>query len=620
MKRTNFTAFLSIASARLVIIAVSALMTPLLVRFLTREQYGTWAFLMAIFGMLMILVSSGINSGVRKYLAEEREDPHWEEHVFGVYFRLALLLAVVPAVGFAVAAYTGVLFGDGPLALDQEYAPFFYLLAVLTLAAQFREYVRRALMGLKLEHLSEPLRVLHKAAFGVLAVGLAFLGYGVWGVITGEIIASLLVFVVASATISRRISPLAIFSRPPAGFPRRELFNFNHLTVVYFFLLTSLYHVDVVMLNLFQGQAVTGTYKGALAIVQFIWVVPKSVQSVMIQSTSNLWAQGNVERINELASKITRYTLLFTGILTIGLAALAQDFVPLYLSQKHAAAVLPVLLLLPGTLGFAIARPIFAISHAKGALKVVIAATGAAAGLNLVLNAALIPAFGMAGAAVATTIGYGSLPLFHVLGAHRIGYEPFRDLRATRVAATGLIAAGPIFALSLVIDTTVLALLLVPPVGFAIYATAALLTGAITVVEILEVLAAMPDPIGGWAEERYQNLTAADPIRPFTDSRVRRLLTRGLLVIGVVLLAVGLALSIGTAGLPVPGTNDTSTNSTTTVPTPSVVGVVHPFETDVAGWSLPGGSEPTSPRAGSPTQQLTTRYGPGPLDTIARYE
>lgn len=495
MERNTVTAFFSIAGAQLAIVVVSIAITPALVRILTQEQYGTWAFLMAMFGLVMILASSGINSGVRKYLAEERDDPRWRDYVFGFYFRLAVVLAGIPAVIFVVVAYTGVLFGEGSWALSPEFRPFFYLLAVLTIAAQFREYVRRALMGLKLEHLSEPLRVLYKVAFGIGAIGLAVLGYGVWGVIAGEIIASLLVFIIAFAFISREISPFSMFTSPPDDFPKRELVNFNHLSVVYFFLLTSLYHVDVLMLTQLSSQSVTGVYKGALAIVQVLWLVPRSVQSVMIQSTSNLWAEGDVEEVQSLASKATRYTVLFTTLLAVGLAALATDFVPLYLGQDYADAVLPVLLLLPGTLGFAVARPIFAISHAKGALKVIIGATGAAAVLNLVLNAVLIPEYGMAGAAVATSIGYGSLPLFHYWGAREIGYDPFADLRAPRIVATVVAAGVPIFALATLIDRTLLALAVVPPVGFLLYVGGAFLTGAVDRSEVMTILSSLPGPV-----------------------------------------------------------------------------------------------------------------------------
>lgn len=596
MKRNPVTAFLSIAGGRIGVIAVSILVTPLLVRHLTQGQYGAYGVVMAVFGLLMILVSSGINSGVRKYLAEDRDREDWASSVFGFYFRVAFVLAVIPAVLFAVAAHTGFI-SDLELGFGPSFRPYFYLLAVLTLAAQFREYVRRALMGLELEHVSEPIKVLHKLTFGVFAVGLAVLGYGVEGVLAGEIIASTVAFLVAFYFVSRELSLAQLFKPLPTEFPRRELFSFNYLTVVYIFLLTSMYHVDILMVNDMLNSQTAGVYKGALVIVQFLWLVPRSVQSVLIQETSSLWNEGRVEKITEMSSKATRYTLLFTLLLTIGLGALARDFVPLYLSEDYADAALPVLLLLPGTLGFAIARPIFSISHAKGELKVVIAATGAAAVINLVLNALLIPIYGMVGAAIATSIGYGSLPFFHYWGARHVGYDPFADARFPRIALTGLLTAIPVVLLAIVIDGTWLALLVVPPVGFLLYAVFALVTGAIDLDEVLSVLIAIP-VVGPHARQLRSRLErTADPLMPFETGRTRSVVNRLLLVGGLLLLVAGGAVAFGFED----PTVDISSNLTSTAtPTATPLPPAEPTQTATpTPDSKPGGASATpTPTAG----------------------
>jgi O-antigen/teichoic acid export membrane protein len=622
MKRNLVTAFLSIAGGRIAVILVSALSTPLLTYYLSTSEYGAYGVVMALFGLLMILVSSGINSGVRKYLAEDRDRQAWASQVFGFYFRVALALAVIPAALFAVAAYTGLvaridMFGP-------SYVPYFYLLAVLTLAAQFREYVRRALMGLELEHVSEPIKVLHRVLFGVLGVGLAALGFGVVGVLAGEVIASLAAFLVAFYFINKEVRLSQALQPIPDTFPKRELFNFNYLTVVYIFLLTSMYHVDVLMVNdIINGQT-AGVYKAALVIVQFLWLVPRSVQSVLIQSTSGLWADDNIERVNEIASKATRYTLLFTLLLAIGLGALANDFVPFYLPQGkgYEKAVLPIILLLPGTLGFAVARPIFAISHAKGEMKVVIGATGASAVINLVLNGLLIPMYGMLGAAAATSIGYGSLPVFHYFGARHIGYEPFADARLPRIALTGLAAGIPIVALSLAIERPWLALLIVPPVGFVLYASMALATSAIDAGEVFSVLEALPEPVAARAR-RLRN-TVQDPsatLAPITSDQAGQLFTRVLLIAGLAALVAGIALAAGIHN-PQFDTESTVESTPTESPPPEVIGgggsertatpgttptpAPSPAATDRPGSTTPSGDDPGGTPTASPGQRSPT--------------
>jgi O-antigen/teichoic acid export membrane protein len=146
-----------------------------------------------------------------------------------------------------------------------------------------------------------------------------------------------------------------------------------------------------------------------------------------------------------------------------------------------------------------------------GELRVLIAATGAAASLNVVLNALLIPLYGMSGAALATTIGYGSLSLFQVYGARYIGYQPFRNARLPQIGLTALFSGLVIAGLAGILGSTTLAalgvslvwgvartpiaLLIVPPIGLLFYAGLALATGAIDIEEIEEILERVPGPI-----------------------------------------------------------------------------------------------------------------------------
>jgi len=468
-----------------------ALTIPILIRVLGVSAYGEYATIIAVFSLSMILVSSGINSGARKYLAEERDDEHWKDHVFGFYFRLAAVLSLIAAAGFAAAAQ----FDLVAATLGEKLTPYFYLVALLAVLSQFTNYLRRSLMGLKLEHIAEPIRVAFTLTFAVASIGLAAAGFGVTGVLVGRMIGCVVVIVASGYYLSKRVSLSRIAESPPGWFPQRELFAFNYKTVVYIFLLTSLYHVDVIMLGMAADSQQVGYYKAALVIAEFLWFVPRTVQSTMVQSTSNLWAEGKIEQINNIASKVTRYGLLLTALMAVGLAALARDFVPLYYPDGFVVSVFPLLLLLPGSVGFAIARPILSISHAKGELEVIIAATGAAAAINLGLNALLIPRYGMIGAAVATSIGYGSLPVFHVAGARYLGFDPFVDARLGRIVATVGLSAVPIVGLGAWITNSIVALVVVPPVGFLIYSGIAVATGAIHLEEVADLVGALPAPI-----------------------------------------------------------------------------------------------------------------------------
>ncbi|ADB60020.1 polysaccharide biosynthesis protein [Haloterrigena turkmenica DSM 5511] len=542
MNRSIASGVFSVVSVKVVVQLLTALSTPLLYRFLGPSSYGDYAFLLSVFAIYMIFVSSGVTDGVRKFLAEDRNDANWSEHVVGFYLRLAIGLAVVGAVLLILAARFGIVdraFGDG-------FTIYFYALAVLVVTAQFRDYARKTLMGFGLERYSEPLKILDTVAFITVAVPLAFVGVGVIGVLAGHLVASLLVAVVGLTIVHRRVPLSCLTSTPTERFPRKQMLSFNSMSIVLVFLLMSLYHIDIVMLQRFRESAAVGNYRAALTLAEFLWFVPLAIQTVFVHSTSELWSQHRHREISELASRATRYTFLLTAVMAVGLAALADVAVPIYFGDEAIPAIEPLLLLLPGALGFALARPILAVSQGEGTLRYPIAATGVAALLNVVLNAALIPRYGMHGAAIATSIGYGTMFVCHCWSARRVGFDPLADARLSRAALTTVLAAVPIIALATAIANPWLALAVVPPVGFGIFVGFALLVGALDPSEPFEILSVFPDPIGSRAAAIQVSLENNEGGE---DGETRSWFQSLLFVAGLSLFVSGLALGILGSGV-----------------------------------------------------------------------
>ena len=491
IERSTFSGFLSIFSTKVVALVVGLASTPILVRLLTKEQYGHYAFVMSIFGLYMIVISGGIGDGVRKYVAEDREAENWEQSVIGFYFRAAFLVATVGAIGLIIIGYLG-----SKTWFDPEFQIYFYVLALLVFAAQYRNFNRRVLMGLGLERYSEPLKVINKVLVVGVGLLLVYLGLGVLGMLIGYVVASSLTFLIGLYYIHREISVRSFLAKAGSHLPKRELIMFNSWSIVLLLLLSSLYHVDVLMLKPIAGSVETSSYKAALTLAEFLWFVPLTIQAVLLHSTSELWSNDRHDAITELSTQVTRYTLLLTALFTIGLFVLAPVVVPLYLSEKYTTAVLPLRILLPGTLAFAVARPIMAIGQGKGDLPILVGGVGAAAGINFGLNFVLIPRFGQVGAAVATGIGYGSMFVFMVFAALRLGYNPLEDFRGLRVLLTILLSSAGIYGLNTIIGGGLPSLLIVPPVGFLMFTACSFLTGALDVAECRVISDKLPDPFG----------------------------------------------------------------------------------------------------------------------------
>lgn len=479
-----------IISSKFGTILLTFIINPLLIRLLGAE-YGNFTFIMSMLAIGALVLNGAVYDGIRKFIAEGSDREGWKSEVFGYYVRVATFATAAVIVLILVAVETG--FTDR--FLDEDFDLYFYLLALMLLAREFFIISRSTLMGFGSEHISETLYTLQRLLFGIFGVGMAVLGFGVAGVLIGDVVATTIVMVAGFAFISRRVRLRQIFTRTPESFPGRKLLGYNSMSVVLSLLFNSLYHVDILLLRPLTGAQSTAYYKGALLVAEFLWVVPIAIQNALVHVSSSMWAEEQYDGIDHLASRITRYTLLFHVLLVMGLAVLAEPFVRLYFGQDFVAAVGPLYILLPGALGYALTRPLIGIGKGKGDLRVLVYATVVSATANLVLNLILIPRYGMYGAAVATTVGYGSMLGTHLWAARRIGYDPLGDLRLGRLAATAGVTLPVIYGLDLVIRNDVLALVVVPPIGFAVYTVAAISSGALTRAEIDHILERIPVPI-----------------------------------------------------------------------------------------------------------------------------
>ena len=474
--------FLSIFTGKVILFVATLIITPLLIRVLGSADYGMYAFILAVYSVARVIAGGGVLQGARKYISQEQET-HQKQAILGFYIATAIVLGLVIGLAGFLIVWTGAL----KLFLENRVVSLLSIIVILLAIQPIYYVLRSSLMGFQAEQYSELLPVLDRVVFGITGLLLAWVGFGVMGALYGHLI-GLMSAVLTGLYFLRLYVPLGeSLTNAASVVNKSSVLMYSGLSVILVLLHKSLYNVDILLLQPFAGSTSTGYYKAALMIAQVIWFIPEAIQMVLLHSSSALWAEKEIENINKVISKITRLTLLMTILTGIGLATLAESFVPLYLGPEFHHSVIPLLLLIPGTIAFAVSRPIFAVGQGKGNLRVLLIATGVAALLNVILNLLLIPMFGIFGAAVATSISYGSMLLFHIISAFRLGFNPLQDLRLIPISTTAMVGGVAIYLLAFSIVGRYLELLLVPPLGFLIYVVCAVVTGAVTISEIKQL-------------------------------------------------------------------------------------------------------------------------------------
>ncbi|MDB2272860.1 flippase [Halorubrum ezzemoulense] len=463
--------FLSVSGAVIGTTAIGFVIQPVFVRLLGSADYGDYATVMSTLSLCMVAVNSGIFDGLRKHIPEDG-DENRKSIIFAFYLRLGILLVGVAAM--LLYASQWIL----PESTIQEVRPFLLIFIAMLFGDQLLRIVRGTLMGLRLEKYSEPLMVGRKFIFGSFGALFAYLGWGAIGPLAGYIISSVSIGVVGLLFISSHLSFWSVLTGVGSDVSRKRLLSYNISTTILLFLTVSLYHVDILLLRLISDASTTGYYNAALVVAGFIWIIPKAAQFVLLPSASTLWSDSDYDEITRLCSQATRYILLFSTLLVCGVFILADPFFRIYYGSDFLVATSPLRMLLPGVLFFSVARPIFAIGQGSNKLWPLILATGGSSALNFLLNLVLIPMYGMIGAAVATSIGYGSMLVFHTWAARLLGYNPIGDIRGMRIFMTAAVTLSVLYPISQYV-TGYVSLVIIPPIGAIIYLAAAALTGAI---------------------------------------------------------------------------------------------------------------------------------------------
>jgi len=163
---------------------------------------------------------------------------------------------------------------------------------------------------------------------------------------------------------------------------------------------------DTLMLGYYKSTEIVGLYNAASPLAKLLLLILSSAGFLYMPLASTLYAQGKIEEIRNLYVLLTKWIFLLTFPL-FSLMFLLPDFVitiffgPTYIPSSSALRILSV--------GF-IFHVIFGLNGISLVVikenKFMMYSNLFSAILNVMLNAVLIPHYGLNGAAVATAISY----------------------------------------------------------------------------------------------------------------------------------------------------------------------------------------------------------------------
>ena len=173
------------------------------------------------------------------------------------------------------------------------------------------------------------------------------------------------------------------------------------------------YRADTFVVEYFEGKSGVGVYSSAVLITEAVW---QFSGSLALAAYARI---GSLDRVGAalLTTRIMRHTLVILAVVCGGLFIVAPVLVTV-LPSSFAGAATALRLLLPGTLLYGLGAALSAFyTYQRGIPWVAALIAGVGLVIDIGLDLALIPAMGINGAALASSIAYsvaiiGALAVF----------------------------------------------------------------------------------------------------------------------------------------------------------------------------------------------------------------
>jgi O-antigen/teichoic acid export membrane protein len=377
------------------------LLQLLLARWLGATDFGEYTFTVGWSTIAAVLTGLGLATAVLRFAPAYASHEDWER----LHGLLRMSLAVTLAAGLGVAAIgTAVLVVLHNQDLTHGWnvlfglwmVPLFSLMTLQQEAA--RAFRRMGLAYAPLLVVRPVFAILGTAAYITVASGLASTD-----ALAITVAAMLIAVLLQSIRFWATLEP-SIRSAKPRYETGRWLRTALPLLLVASFVVVLL-QTDVVMVGAIEGARAAGLYGAAAKTASLVGLVLIAVSAIGAPVFSALSAQGRHEELQRLVSTLAHWIFWPSLAISVFLAVLAKPVLSLFGSEFTSASSVLVILLV-GQVINAAAGSVGWLMLVTGHQNQAAWAYGWTAALHVGLLALATPAFGIDGAAVATTVSF----------------------------------------------------------------------------------------------------------------------------------------------------------------------------------------------------------------------
>lgn len=368
-------------------------------RFLPVDGYGDIVLGITVLNLLGVVSIIGLGQAQTRYLPQA-ESKQERNRIAATIYQIGIGLSLVWALmGFFGAEFIAGTIFDSPSMMN--------VVRIFALSLPFYVLYKLSLNGIQGYKKTTPNILTRNLVFPLArfatVAALALAGFGTLGLAIGYnlafVIGGLAAFLLFIRIGGHRIRSLLT---PSSGTRYRELLGFSIPLAVSasFGLVTK--NSDRFLLGVFDTSSAVGVYDVALLVSQFILFFGPVLNYLFQPIMAEYDAEDDYQRMDQLYTIITRWLVILTFPIFALFVLFPETILGTFFGSEYQAGGTVLTFLV---IGFYAARFVGlsgSFLTATGDTKVLMYVSAVTATLNLGLNVALIPIFGIVGAAIAT--------------------------------------------------------------------------------------------------------------------------------------------------------------------------------------------------------------------------
>lgn len=391
--------------AKLLSVIGGGLLLAALARLLGPESYGLFMLALTIFGSFQMISRFGIPASAGRYVAEfEEESPEQIPHI--VRFSLLLNLGLLGVICLVVLLSYQYIIG---LVGEPDLSRFLLVGTVFLVLGSIQTYISKLLQGFEAFRVEGAMRVTEPLARLVFSLGLVVGGFGVLGAYLGYIVSSMLTIALGAVYLFHRIREFSGEGDTPpmeSGL-RRRIAEYSVPLVATNSANVLDKRIDTLLVGAFLSPVEVGFYVISDRVVKFVETPMSALGFTISPMFGSEKAAGNIDRISRIYEVSLMNTLLLYVPAAAGIILVAEPMVRLVFGSEYAGATIVIQVLGLYVVFKAVTKLTDNGLNYLGRARDRAVFRGVTAVLNVALTVALIPVFGVAGAALATVISYG---------------------------------------------------------------------------------------------------------------------------------------------------------------------------------------------------------------------